>query len=120
MPTLSKAVFSQPVDLLVLIILCAHDFKILGKDTQIHQSRDIFSLFQDIFLFAVVTLDFSGQRNRSCCVAFVTAVALHGVLDGFCVCYHQRLAITAFQLVCDHIQQFLTGYIPVECFVVFQ
>ena len=120
-PVILKGVIdelNEAVDLLVLVVFGPDDFEIGGKDTQIHQCRDVFSLFEDIFLLSVVALHLSGQGKGSGGVPLVAAVTLHGVLDGLCIRYHQRLAIAALQLAFQNFQQLLAGHIPVKGLVV--
>ena len=109
---------NEPVDLLVLIVLGPDDFKIGGKHTQVNQSGDVFSLFQDIFLLPVVALDLAGQRHGGGGMAFIAAVTLHGVLDGLGVGDHQGLPIAAFQLGFHKFQKFPAGNIPVKGLVI--
>ena len=68
--------FNKTIDLLVLIIFCPDDFHILGKYAQIHQRRDVLSLFEDVFLFPVMGLDGTGQGNGGSGVLFIAAVPL--------------------------------------------
>ena len=93
--------FNESIDLLILVVFGPDNFEIGSENTQIHQSRNILALCQDVFLFPVMALHLTGQGNRSSGVTLVAAVPLHGVLDGLLVRYHQYLAVAAFQFVDD-------------------